>query len=95
MLIKILFEAAVKLQKLFSVLLCIFGVYKFIQRILYKNFTKQTFLLGGMLSHSICWVLLYAFVHLEIRYVLTSVVMFLILGCAPRAVTSATRASEI
>ncbi len=69
--------------RLFSFLFCLFGFYKFTQRIVCRCFNTKTLLVGGMLFHGFSWIFIFSIFHMEIRYIITSVVVFLLTACMP------------
>jgi hypothetical protein len=70
--------------RILSVFVFLLGIFKIFQRSFYLNQDPKNYIYLSLFVQSIMWIVLHAVFHLEIRYIMTSIFIFTLLGLSPQ-----------
>jgi hypothetical protein len=74
----------VNIFRIFSIAICLLGFFKVGQRIRYFQHDSRNYIYIALFTQAILWIATYTLVHIEVRYVMSSIVIFTLLGFSPK-----------
>lgn len=70
--------------RILSVFVFLLGIFKVFQRSFCLNQDPKNYIYLSLFVQSVMWIVLHALFHLEIRYIMTSIFVFTLLGISPQ-----------